>query len=197
MTEKLQAARSLSAPRRKFAFKKSETQKNSSREHTANSAAQAPKTPSGSYDARSELSKNSSEVSEPGFRADSAGSPSVFDLFSLSSQCYILPESALKPAASIRNVDHSFIDLSISAKLARPFSTLAIKGASKSLLIGTRVSGAAHITGVENSTLVVWSRQVRMHDCKDCVLYLRCSSRPIIEDCSGMKFAPLPDFIVC
>ena len=38
----------------------------------------------------------------------------------------------------------------------------------------------------------IWlaSRQVRIHDSRDCQVYLRTASRPIIEDCSGMAFAP-------
>ena len=45
---------------------------------------------------------------------------------------------------------------------------------------------------MEGCVLAVSSRQVRMHECKNCTVYLRCSSRPIIEDCTGIKFAPLP-----
>jgi hypothetical protein len=31
-----------------------------------------------------------------------------------------------------------------------------------------------------------------MHDCVDVDVYLWCGSRPIIEDCRGVRFAPLP-----
>ncbi|KAL2057601.1 hypothetical protein ABVK25_001985 [Lepraria finkii] len=68
---------------------------------------------------------------------------------------------------------------------------MTIKSITESLLLCGGVSGAVHIMGVERSTLVIYSRQVRMHECKDCVVYLRCTSRPIIEDCKGICFAPL------
>ena len=45
---------------------------------------------------------------------------------------------------------------------------------------------------MEGCVLVVSGRQVRLHDCKNSTVYLRCNSRPIIEDCTGIKFAPLP-----
>jgi len=32
-----------------------------------------------------------------------------------------------------------------------------------------------------------------MHDCKNVDIYLQCSSRPIIEDCSNIRFAPIPE----
>jgi Tubulin binding cofactor C len=43
----------------------------------------------------------------------------------------------------------------------------------------------------------VTCRQFRMHECKNVDVYLSCSSRPIIEDCSGIRFSQLPDTYVC
>jgi tubulin-specific chaperone C len=40
---------------------------------------------------------------------------------------------------------------------------------------------------------VLTSRQVRVHECENVDLYLQCASRPIIEDCRAVRFAPLPD----
>ena len=88
------------------------------------------------------------------------------------------------------------IDLLITTTLSQAFATMTIKSVTESVLLCGRVRGPVHITGVEGSTLVIDSRQVRMHECKDCVVYLRCSSRPIIEDCKGIRFAPLPAMFV-
>jgi hypothetical protein len=55
-----------------------------------------------------------------------------------------------------------------------------------------RVDGPAHITGVQDSVLVVSCRQFRMHSSRNVTIYLHSSSRPIIEDCAGLRFAPLP-----
>jgi hypothetical protein len=73
-----------------------------------------------------------------------------------------------------------------------PFAGLALKNIKGSLIIAGHVAGAAHITGVENSIIVVASRQVRMHDCKNVDIYLHCTSRPIIEDCHNVRFSPIP-----
>jgi len=74
-----------------------------------------------------------------------------------------------------------------------PFAGLALKNIKNSLIVAGQVAGAAHITGVENSVIAVAARQVRMHDCKNVDIYLQCSSRPIIEDCSNIRFAPIPE----
>lgn len=73
------------------------------------------------------------------------------------------------------------------------FASLALRDISRSLVVTGRVAGAAHITGVRGSVLVVDARQVRMHGCADVTVYLWCGSHPIIEDCKGVRFAPLPD----
>ena len=120
----------------------------------------------------------------------------VITITSLSSTHHRLESVSLEPGSSVivTNIYHSVVDLSSS--LSRPFATLAIDSVAKSLLVCGRTSGAAHVTGVEHSTLVVWSRQVRMHECKDCLVYLRCGSRPIIEDCKGIRFTPfLPVYV--
>lgn len=35
-----------------------------------------------------------------------------------------------------------------------------------------------------------------MHGARDVTVYLHCGSRPIIEDCSAVRFAPLPESMV-
>lgn len=84
----------------------------------------------------------------------------------------------------------------LTASGGAPFAGLAMKNIKRSLIIAGHVDGAAHITGVEDSILVVASRQVRMHDCKNVDIYLHCSSRPIIEDCSNVRFSPIPESFV-
>ena len=90
------------------------------------------------------------------------------------------------------DIHHSVIDFSNPTNLAEAFKTMTIRSVSESLLLCGSVSGAVHITGVDRGTLVIDSRQVRIHKCRDCVLYLRCTSRPIIEDCKDIRFASLP-----
>lgn len=83
--------------------------------------------------------------------------------------------------------------MSSPTSLGQPFATLTLKNINESLIVCGHVSGAAHLTNITNSVIVVASRQFRMHESKGCDVYLHASSRPIIEDCTGVRFAPLPE----
>jgi tubulin-specific chaperone C len=111
----------------------------------------------------------------------------------------ILPSSAShasKPC-SLTSLKGCVVDISVlSPEGSAPFAGLTIKNVKGSLLVCGTVSGPAHITSVEDSVIVVTCRQFRMHECKKVDVYLSCSSRPIIEDCSGIRFAQLPDTYV-
>lgn len=110
----------------------------------------------------------------------------------------ILPPTAshATSAGTIANVRRCIVDMSqptAEANGGAPFAGLTVKNVRDSLLVCGRVAGAIHITAVEGSVLVINARQFRMHDCKNVDVYLQCGSRPIIEDCVGIRFAPLPD----
>jgi hypothetical protein len=106
----------------------------------------------------------------------------------------ILPSSASHATASgsLTSLKRCIVDMSVPTANGAPFAGLALKNIRQSLIIAGNVAGAAHITNVEDSIIVVDSRQVRMHDCKNVDVYLHCSSRPIIEDCSNIRFSPIP-----
>ncbi|KAK8254481.1 tubulin binding cofactor C-domain-containing protein [Phyllosticta capitalensis] len=78
------------------------------------------------------------------------------------------------------------------AQGAAPFAALTLKNIKSSLVVCGRVSGAIHLTNLAHSVVVVSTRQFRMHECRDVAVYLACSSRPIIEDCVDVRFAPCP-----
>ncbi|OJD35594.1 tubulin-specific chaperone c [Diplodia corticola] len=110
----------------------------------------------------------------------------------------ILPPTAshATSAGTIANVRRCIVDMSqptAEASGGAPFAGLTVKNVRDSLLVCGRVAGAIHVTAVEGSVLVVRARQFRMHECKNVDVYLRCDSRPIIEDCAGIRFAPLPE----
>jgi len=107
----------------------------------------------------------------------------------------ILPSSASRATASgsLTKLNRCIVDMSVPTANGAPFAGLALQSIKDSLIIAGHVAGAAHITGVENSIIVVESRQVRMHDCKNVDIYLHCASRPIIEDCSNVRFSPIPE----
>ncbi len=106
----------------------------------------------------------------------------------------ILPASAshATSSGSLTNLKRCIVDMSVPTASGAPFAGLALKNISQSLMIAGQVAGAAHITGLKNCVVVVDSRQVRMHNCENVDIYLRCTSKPIIEDCNAIRFAPLP-----
>ncbi|KAF2717639.1 TBCC-domain-containing protein [Polychaeton citri CBS 116435] len=107
----------------------------------------------------------------------------------------ILPRSAENATNSgtISNLKRCVVDMSSPTSTGRPFAQLTLKNIKDSLIICGHVSGPAHITNVSNSIIVVASQQFRMHDSRNCDVYLLASSRPIIEDCEKLHFAPLPE----
>ena len=110
----------------------------------------------------------------------------------------VLPESASRATAAagtITSVKHSFIDLHTPTSNS-PLPALTVKDVADSLILAGQVGGAIHITGAENTVIAVTCRQFRMHQCKKVDVYLNCTSRPIIEDCEEIRFAPLPEVLV-
>ena len=88
------------------------------------------------------------------------------------------------------------MDMSVptsSSTLAKPFAGLTLRNIRNSLIVGGQVAGPIHITNMHDSILVVACKQFRMHDSKTVDVYLHCGSRPIIEDCESIRFAPLPN----
>lgn len=110
----------------------------------------------------------------------------------------MLPSSATHATSgtsgTVTNIRDSVIDMSISA--ASAFATLTLKNIKTSLIVCGHVDGAVHITNVNDSILVVATRQFRMHESKNVKVYMLCKSRPIIEDCKGIEFAEMPECYV-
>ncbi|KAK5446429.1 hypothetical protein LTS15_009768 [Exophiala xenobiotica] len=108
----------------------------------------------------------------------------------------ILPSSSLnsQTPCSLSRLTNCVLDLSVPTTATAPFASITINHVSTSLLLCGAVSGPAHITGVKNSILIIKCRQLRMHECHNVDVYLHCTSRPIIEDCKGIRFATLPNF---
>lgn len=110
----------------------------------------------------------------------------------------ILPSTAARATAagSLTELKGCIVDMSLPTAEGAPFPGLSLKSIDKSLIVAGRVAGAVHITGVTDSIIVVAARQARIHECKNVDIYLHASSHPIIEYCSGMRFAPLPSSYV-
>jgi len=106
----------------------------------------------------------------------------------------ILPSTAARATSSgsLTNLKDCIIDMSIPTAGSAAFLSLVLKDISRSLVVVGHVNGPAHITAVQDSIVVVVAKQVRIHECRNVDVYLHCTSRPIIEDCAGMRFAPIP-----
>ncbi|KAL3426218.1 tubulin binding cofactor C [Phlyctema vagabunda] len=137
-----------------------------------------------------ELLKNSGPVRQPSFSQATNVNISAHTGLHI-----ILPSSASRATSSgaLTKLNKCIVDMSVPTVHGTPFAGLALQNIKHSLIIAGHVAGAVHITGVEDSIIVVTSRQVRMHECKNVDMYLHCASRPIIEDCSNVRFAPIPD----
>ncbi|ORY12022.1 tubulin-specific chaperone c [Clohesyomyces aquaticus] len=108
----------------------------------------------------------------------------------------ILPVSASHATSSgaVSNLRRCVVDLSpATINDGGAFATLMLKNIKDSLIVCGQVAGAIHITDVSNSVIVVACRQFRMHASKSTDVYLHSASRPIIEDCEGIRFASLPE----
>ncbi|KAJ5769262.1 Tubulin binding cofactor C [Penicillium odoratum] len=134
---------------------------------------------------------NEKEAKPTGFAATGISSVSVNNHHNLH---IMLPASGSTSAvpASMTSLRHCIVDMSIPTANGKPYASLTIRDIKQSLLICNQVNGPAHITGVENSIIVVSCRQFRMHHCKNVDVYLSCSSNPIIEDCSNVRFGRIP-----
>ena len=107
----------------------------------------------------------------------------------------ILPSSASHATTSgtLSHLRNCVVDMSMPTSTGHPFAGLTLRDIHNSLIICGHVAGPIHITSVHDSVLVVAARQFRMHDSKSVDVYLQTASRPIIEDCEKIWFAPLPE----
>lgn len=139
-------------------------------------------------------SKTQAEVQKSGTKNGDVADEQGITVSSLDATLFKLSTSTARVANSgtVSNVKRSVVDLSAYATSSDPFATLILKNIQNSLIMCGRVAGAIHITGVENSIIVTSCRQYRMHGSKKVDVYLHSSSRPIIEDCEMIRFAPLP-----
>ncbi len=146
--------------------------------------------------------------SQPTIRRPSFSHATAIAISNQTREHIVLPASAAQAASSgaLTNLRSCVVDMwePTTATAAegqqqqqqRPFATLQVRDVRDSLLACGTVDGPAHVTGVTGSVIVVACRQFRMHECRDCDVYLRVGSRPIIEDCEGVRFAPLPEVYV-
>lgn len=95
----------------------------------------------------------------------------------------------------VSEMSTSIIKIESNDKSAAP-SALTLNTTDGTLILAPDIQGAAHITGLRNSVLVLSCHQFRMHKSHNVDVYLYCNNRPIIEDCSHIRFARMPSTLM-
>lgn len=113
--------------------------------------------------------------------------------------CYAIPSEVKYSSGTVAKIRDSIVNLSrqdagsANSGVQPAFlAALTLKDIRRSLILCGNVAGAVHLTDIHDSVIVLQSRQFRMHDSINCRIYLKTSSRPIIEDCGRLQFAPAP-----
>ena len=193
LKDQLRNARQASSSRRRFVFEDA-----SLLPPTAIGSTGVPVEPASGIDLGSLESKQVAGVGHP---IEEEAAASVLDIenptiqisdltATICSKDYSTP--TLPSTVDITNVKDSFVELLHGVNSAGNLAALMVSKVDRSVILIDSVSGASHITELSNSVLLIKSRQLRMHKCRDCVMYLDCRSKPVLEDCAGMKFAPMP-----
>lgn len=114
----------------------------------------------------------------------------------LSSSLDLLSETTSIQGCVISDISSSIVNLRSDSTIdiSPPFLTL--NDITFSLILVPRVTGPAHMTGLSNSVLVLSCQQFRMHESHNVDIYLFCRSRPIIEDCSKLRFTTIPESLL-
>lgn len=95
----------------------------------------------------------------------------------------------------VSQISSCIVDIASSNDKMPSPSALTLKSIDKSLILAPNIRGAAHITSLSRSILVLSCHQFRMHSSHDVDVYLYCHNRPIIEDCSNIRFARIPSLL--
>ncbi|KAF1920606.1 tubulin binding cofactor C-domain-containing protein [Ampelomyces quisqualis] len=202
LSEKLQTTRNSFNPPKKFSFKARKTAPTAGPNQSLKSSAQIDTAAQPSQGLPQRGDKKLHEAEEdvadhipdgPGVQRPSLSHATKVTITKHTGLHLKLPLTASHATSSgtISNLQRCVIDLSAPTASA-PFSALYLKNIKDSLVICGQTAGAVHITGVENSVLVISCRQFRMHGSKKVDVNLHSASRPIIEDCVGIRFAPMP-----
>jgi len=92
---------------------------------------------------------------------------------------------------AVTSVKNCIIDLR-GQEPKESIAALALKDVSDSLLFCYNIAGPALVTSCTKSILLLSCHQLRLHNCHDLVVYLCCATKPIIEECTGIKFSIYP-----
>lgn len=199
MHESLEGARAALAPKRKFAFK--------AKPKPVSSTSQDDIKPPNEVYSTASVHSIAALSLEPIHTTDLGSgkvqtSSSAINVSGCRSEWYKVSTADIavddQTSGSIMDVKACIVNLSARSTENTQLAKVHIAAARNSLLICGRVSGSTFLSDSEGSMLVADCGQMRLYNCKDCVIYLRCTSNPVIEGCEDIIFAPLPAaFVSC
>ncbi|KAJ2521527.1 hypothetical protein H4217_001326 [Coemansia sp. RSA 1939] len=99
------------------------------------------------------------------------------------------PGSVDQSDCELRDISNSIIDLRQSSNAIRALNCHRL---NNSIVVCGPFAGSATVRDSVNCILVLAVRQMRLENSFSIDVYLHCSSRPIIEKSSGIRFAPYP-----
>lgn len=195
MTEKLEEARTSIGPKRKFGFKNKlqVTSSSKSKDSALLGRGTLPEQPNVQHQAS--VYEGSGTLS-----SNYPPQDNVLKITQRSSE-FIQPKTTSSLASehsSAQITETSSCIVNLAARLDRdaPLANVQISRARQSLFLCGSVRGPVFTSNSSDCVVVTTCGQLRLHQCKNCVVYLYCSSKPVIEGCTGIKFAPLPDYFV-
>lgn len=98
----------------------------------------------------------------------------------------------VKAPGSVTGHDFVLADLSdVTVYVPDVTTALRVDRLTNCTVLLGPIRGSIHAQHCVNTRFVLAARQLRLHHSKDCTFYLAVGSHPIIEHCTGLKFAPL------
>ncbi|KAG8216041.1 tubulin binding cofactor C-domain-containing protein [Butyriboletus roseoflavus] len=97
---------------------------------------------------------------------------------------------------SISDVDNCIVNLLASDNDHRKMTALHVQRVSRSVILLPQIAGSIILYDLSECVIVIGCHQFRMHNSTAVDVYLESVSDPIIEHCSGIRFAIYPSSLV-
>lgn len=167
-------------PRKKFSFKKKDKKKASAAGNMA--AAEA-----GSRHSDAMIG-DAPESSHPKLAADPPMAAAMVDERAVLGR---RGEVVVVEASELAGRDYFISDCEdCTILLLGSMGALRMQGVRRCRVLTGPVTGGCHIEHADRSVFQLAVHQFRLHHTTGCDFYLRARSNPIIEDCTGLRFAP-------
>ncbi|GAA5871054.1 hypothetical protein JCM16303_001676 [Sporobolomyces ruberrimus] len=188
VTEKVNEKKTKSVPKTKFSFKRT----------TPASSASAASPPVKAPTLRNATRTSSSSIELPSTSLTiSSRSKEYLSISSLPSTTSSHPEALL-----LQDLSNCFVDLlspnnaspSPSSSSSTPtFPAIYLSNLRDCSVLLPKIEGSVMIHDCHDCRLVLGGHQFRMHNSKNCSVYLEAGSTPIIEGCQGLVFDRYPE----